>query len=69
MSGHSNATYTVGGLSCGHCESAVRDEVEKVDGVDAVEVELASKRVTVHGDFQEGDVRAAISKAGYEAAP
>ncbi len=61
-------TYRVEGMSCGHCEAAVRDELEKVGGVEAVAVDLASKEVVVHGDFEDEAVRAAIEGAGYEAA-
>ncbi len=61
-------TYRVEGMSCGHCEAAVREELEKVSGVEAVAVDLASKQVVVRGDFDDGAVRAAIEEAGYEAA-
>ena len=61
-------TYRVEGMSCGHCEAAVREALEKVSGVEAVAVDLASKRVVVRGDFDDGAVRAAIEEAGYQAA-
>jgi copper chaperone len=62
-------TYTVPGMSCGHCVVAVRQEVERVAGVESVDVELETKEVTVRGrGFDDGDVRAAIDEAGYEAA-
>ena len=64
---HSN-TYRVEGMSCGHCEAAVRDEVENVPGVEDVDVDLGSKRVVVRGAFGDATVRAAIATAGYEAA-
>lgn len=62
-------TYTVAGMSCGHCKAAVTEEVEQVAGVDAVEVDLDSKRVVVRGeDVSDDAVRSAIREAGYEAA-
>ena len=61
-------TFIVNGMSCGHCEATVRAQVEAVRGVEAVEVDLASKQVVVRGLFAEADVRAAIDEAGYEAA-
>ncbi len=62
-------SYTVAGMSCGHCKAAVTEEVEQVVGVDAVEVDLDSKRVVVRGeDISDDAVRAAIREAGYEAA-
>ncbi len=62
-------TYTVAGMTCGHCTAAVTEEVEQVAGVDTVEVDLDTKRVVVRGDgVSDTDVRAAIVEAGYEAA-
>lgn len=62
-------TYTVPGMSCGHCRAAVADEVEKVPGVAAVDVDLDAKRVTVAGDrLDDSTVRAAIVAAGYDVA-
>lgn len=62
-------TYTVPGISCGHCESSIRGEVEKIPGVLEVLVDLAGKKVTVAGEqFDDAAVRAAIDQAGYEVA-
>jgi copper chaperone CopZ len=62
-------TYTVPGMTCGHCKAAVTEEVRQVAGVEAVDVDLESKLVVVRGDgFSDADVRAAIDEAGYEAA-
>ncbi|NUT56979.1 MAG: heavy-metal-associated domain-containing protein [Thermoleophilia bacterium] len=62
-------TYTVSGMSCGHCKSAVEEEVGRVPGVDFVEADLASKLVVVRGEgLEDGALRAAIDEAGYEAA-
>ncbi len=62
------ATYTVKGMTCDHCVRAVTEEVGKVTGVDGVEVDLASGKVTVSGSgpVQDGAVRAAVEEAGYE---
>ena len=68
MSTTKTHTYVVEGMSCGHCEAAVRDEVETVERVDAVEVDLAAKQVVVRGHFADAEVRAAIDEAGYQAA-
>jgi copper chaperone len=62
-------SYTVAGMSCGHCKVSVTEEVELVAGVDAVEVDLDTKRVVVRGEnLSDEAVRAAIVEAGYEAA-
>ena len=61
--------YTVSGMHCGHCKAAVTEEVEQVAGVDAVEVDLDTKRVVVRGEnVSDDEVRAAIIEAGYRAA-
>ncbi len=65
--------YTVSGMTCGHCVSAVTEEISKLDGVSAVEVDLVAggdSRVTVTSTaaLPEGAVRAAVDEAGYELA-
>ncbi|MBM3675779.1 MAG: heavy-metal-associated domain-containing protein [Actinobacteria bacterium] len=59
-------TYAVPGISCDHCVHAITGEVEKLDGVRAVHVDVATKTVTVDGDVAEAAVRAAIDEAGYD---
>ncbi|MEV6863887.1 heavy-metal-associated domain-containing protein [Streptosporangium subroseum] len=59
-------TYTVTGMTCGHCVSSVKEEVGEVPGVTGVDVDLESGRVDVSGDSPDDDaVRAAIREAGY----
>jgi copper chaperone len=61
--------YTVQGMTCSHCVLSVREEVSDVPGVSAVDVDLASGRMTVTGeDVNEDAVRAAVAEAGYEVA-
>jgi len=63
-------TYTVTGMTCGHCVASVREEVSELPGVTDVEVELASGRLAVTADALADDaVRAAVAEAGYELAP
>lgn len=59
--------YTVNGMTCQHCVNAVTAEVSAVPGVEAVEVDLAAKTVSVTGG-DDAAVRAAIDEAGYEVA-
>jgi copper chaperone len=62
-------TYTVPGMSCGHCKAAVTDELTRAEGVDTVDVDLDTKLVVVQGhDLDDAALRAAIGDAGYEAA-
>ncbi len=63
----SEIQFHVPGMSCGHCEAAVKGEVGKVPGVADVAVDLQTKTVTVTGDALERDALvAAIDEAGYE---
>jgi copper chaperone len=66
----SSATYTVVGMTCGHCVSAVTEEVSALPGVTAVDVDLASGGLTVTSDapVDESAVHAAVEEAGYEVA-
>jgi copper chaperone len=68
LSQYSPLTYVVAGMTCSHCLAAVTDEVTKVAGVSAVNVDLETKRVQVHGsDVEPAAVVAAIDEAGYDA--
>jgi copper ion binding protein len=64
------STYTVEGMTCGHCVAAVTEEVGKLDGVTSVEVDLASGAVTVEseGPVDEALFAAAVDEAGYSVA-
>jgi copper ion binding protein len=62
-------TYTVEGMSCGHCKAAVEEEIGQVAGVEFVDADLDSKLVVVRGEgLEDAALRAAIDEAGYEAA-
>lgn len=62
--------YTVTGMTCGHCVSAVTTELTGLPGVHDVQVELATGVVTVvsDGTLPIDQVRAAVDEAGYELA-
>ena len=64
------STYTVSGMTCGHCVAAVTQELSKLDGVSHVDVDLGSGRVTVESDepLDDDDVAAAVDEAGYTVA-
>jgi len=66
----STSSYTVVGMTCGHCVSAVTGEVSALPGVTAVDVDLASGGLTVTSEapVDETAVRAAVEEAGYEVA-
>jgi copper chaperone len=59
--------YSVPGVSCEHCRVAITQEVGAAAGVEAVDVDLEGKTVTVRGsDLDDVELRAAIEEAGYE---
>jgi copper chaperone len=61
------ATYTVTGMTCGHCVQAVTEELTALAGVSDVQVSLADGAVTVTsaGPLDLADVAAAVDEAGY----
>ncbi|WP_173921698.1 heavy-metal-associated domain-containing protein [Agromyces sp. Marseille-P2726] len=61
--------FTVTGMTCGHCEMSVREEVEQLGGVSAVDVSVASGRlvVTATAPIDDAAVIAAVEEAGYRA--
>ncbi len=64
------STYTVTGMTCGHCVASVTEEVQEIAGVDDVAVDLASGAVTITSSAPITDdaVRAAVEEAGYQLA-
>ena len=60
------STYGVSGMTCEHCVRSVTEEVSEVPGVTAVDVDLASGRLTVTGAADDDAVRAAVVEAGYQ---
>ena len=56
-------------MSCGHCESSIRQEVGALDGVETIEVSAAdgSLSVTSVTPLPAADIIAAVDEAGYAA--
>ena len=65
------ATYTVAGMTCGHCVNAVSTELSGIDGVTDVSVDLDTGRATVTSNepLDRSTVAAAIDEAGYQLVP
>ncbi len=63
-------TFTVQGMTCGHCVSSVTEEVQQIPGVERVDVVLGTGAVTVTSTqaFDDSAVRAAVEEAGYQLA-
>ncbi len=67
---NSTATYSVTGMTCAHCVTAVTEEFGLLDEVSAVDVELNAGgtslvTVTSAAPLPEAAVRAAVDEAGY----
>ncbi|MDQ3053427.1 MAG: heavy-metal-associated domain-containing protein [Actinomycetota bacterium] len=66
----STSTYTVIGMTCGHCVNSVTEEVKQVPGVTDLNVDLTTGGLTVTSQTPVDDtaVRAAVEEAGYQLA-
>ncbi len=59
----------VEGMSCSHCEKAVTNALNELNGVSDTKVDLKGKTATVTYDTElvtEADMKEAIEDAGYE---
>ena len=63
-------TYTVTGMTCGHCVASVTEEVQEIPGIEDVDVvlETGSLTITSSEPVDEAAVRAAVEEAGYHLA-
>ena len=66
----STSTFTVTGMTCGHCVRSVSEEVSEIPGVLDVQVDLDTGRLTVTSSapLEESAVRGAVEGAGYQLA-
>lgn len=59
-------TYAVAGMSCGHCELSIQEEVEELAGVDSAKADHTAGSLVVRGeDVDDAAVRDAVVAAGY----
>ena len=63
------SSYSVTGLTCEHCENAVRAEIAALDTVQQVEVDLVPAgtsrvRVTSDGPIEQSAIVEALAEAG-----
>jgi copper chaperone len=70
MSQPRTQSYTVTGMTCGHCVASVTEEVQEVEGVQDVSVVLETGTVTVTSTqgVDDAAVKAAVEEAGYQVA-
>ena len=61
--------YTVTGMTCGHCEMSVREEVAEIGGIQDIVVSSSTGKLVITSDAAPDDaaVLAAVSEAGYSA--
>ncbi|MFT4127398.1 MAG: copper ion binding protein [Gordonia sp. (in: high G+C Gram-positive bacteria)] len=66
----SSETFTVTGMTCGHCAASVREEIGEIAGVSKVEVNLETGQVDVDSTapLARADVERAVTEAGYQLA-
>lgn len=62
-----STTFTVTGMTCGHCVASVTEEISEIDGVQDVAVVLETGAVTVTSthELDRASVEAAVAEAGY----
>lgn len=57
--------HRVQGMTCGHCERSVREEVEGLTGVQSAVVDRTDGTLVVRGTAGRDELRAAVHAAGY----
>ena len=62
------STYTVTGMTCGHCVESVTEELDSIPGVEDVVIELSTGRVEISSTIplDPASVRGAVEEAGYQ---
>lgn len=61
--------YQVTGMTCGHCEMSIREEVGEIPGIQGIQVSAQTGRLTVtaEAEIDDAKVLAAVEEAGYSA--
>jgi copper chaperone len=58
---------TIEGMACNHCVMAVKNALNKIEGVSQVDVELENKKAVVEGEALKDEIlKEIIEEAGYE---
>lgn len=61
-------TFQVQGMTCGHCEMAVKKAIVRLDPEAKVEIDRAAGRVEVHSNQAREALAHAIAEEGYQVA-
>lgn len=61
--------YQVTGMTCGHCEMSIREEVGQIAGVGDIQVSAQTGTLVVTADreLDDAEVLNAVDEAGYSA--
>lgn len=60
-------TFQVEGMSCGHCELSIQEEVGEIPGVTSVKADHTTGKVVVEGaEVSRADVDKAVEEAGFK---
>ncbi|AGB40742.1 copper/silver-translocating P-type ATPase [Halobacteroides halobius DSM 5150] len=62
-------TIPIGGMSCASCAAATEKEINKLDGIEEVNVNFATEKANVKYNSEEtriSEIKSAITDAGYE---
>jgi copper chaperone len=63
-----NQTFTVTGMTCGHCEKAVTRAIQQVDPQAEITIDRAQNRVEVQSAQPREALAQAIAEEGYAVA-
>ena len=61
-------TFQVQGMTCGHCEMAVKKAIARVDPQAKVEIDRSTGKVDVHSNKSRDEIAHAIADEGYQVA-
>ncbi|WP_104174553.1 heavy-metal-associated domain-containing protein [Arthrobacter sp. Y81] len=65
-----STTVNVSGMTCGHCVSSVSEELEALEGVEAIDVDLnaggiSTVTITSEKALSRSEIGEAVAEAGY----
>lgn len=60
-----NQTFTVQGMTCGHCERSVTSAIKQIDPKAEVRIDRPQNRVDVDSEQPREKIAAAIREEGY----
>lgn len=63
-----NQTFSVQGMTCGHCERAVTQAIKSVDPAAQVKIDRTTGKVDVQSDQPHEAIEKAIAEEGYAVA-